>query len=242
MKTLEIKDLHVKADDDKEIIKGFTYTFEQNKIYALIGPNGNGKSTLLSTIMGDPNYEITSGNIIFNNEDITEAEVDEKARKGIFLGMQYPSEIPGVKTLSLLQASATAVAGKEVSLLDVALSAQSKAKALRINEELIHRDLNVGFSGGEKKKIEILQMEMLKPKFIMLDEIDSGLDVDAIKAIAAQINQSKYKDNTMVIISHYKELYETIQPDVVLIIKDGKLFKEGDYSLLMSVLDKGFDL
>lgn len=242
MKTLEIKDLHVKADDDKEIIKGFTYTFEQNKIYALIGPNGNGKSTLLSTIMGDPNYEVTSGNIIFNNEDITEAEVDEKARKGIFLGMQYPSEIPGVKTLSLLQASATAVAGKEVSLLDVALSAQSKAKALRINEELIHRDLNVGFSGGEKKKIEILQMEMLKPKFIMLDEIDSGLDVDAIKAIAAQINQSKYKDNTMVIISHYKELYETIQPDVVLIIKDGKLFKEGDYSLLMSVLDKGFDL
>uniref|UniRef100_A0A2C9L8E6 ABC transporter domain-containing protein n=1 Tax=Biomphalaria glabrata TaxID=6526 RepID=A0A2C9L8E6_BIOGL len=126
-------------------------------------------------------------------------------------------------------------------MLDIALKAKSKAKALRINDELIHRDLNVGFSGGEKKKIEILQMEMLKPKFIMLDEIDSGLDVDAIKAIASQINESKRKDNTMVIISHYKELYEQIQPDKVLIIKDGKLFAEGDYSLLMQTLEKGFD-
>ena len=200
MRTLEIRNLHVKADDEKEIIKGFTYTFEPNKVYALIGPNGNGKSTLLSTIMGDPNYEVISGEIIFNNKDITNAEVNERAKQGIFLGMQYPAEIPGVKTLNLLHSSVMAVNNSKTSLLDIAVKAKVKAKALRINDELIHRDLNVGFSGGEKKKIEILQMEMLKPKFVMLDEIDSGLDVDAIKAIANQINESKNKDNTMVII------------------------------------------
>lgn len=240
MNKLEIKDLYVEAEGNK-IINGITYTFETGKTYALIGPNGNGKSTLLSAIMGDPNYLITAGQILLDGVDITNAEVDERARMGLYIGMQYPPEIAGIKNIDLITASLTAKTGKTASAFTTYVDAKNQASKLRIDEEMINRDVNVGFSGGEKKKNEILQMALLKPKFALLDEIDSGLDVDSIDAISNEIKNLKSEDNAFIIISHYKKLYSIIKPDVTIVIRNGKISEVGNSELLEKILDKGFD-
>lgn len=240
MNKLEIKDLHVEAEG-KKIINGITFTFETSKTYALIGPNGNGKSTLLSAIMGDPNYTITSGSIVLDGMDITHAEVDERARMGLYIGMQYPPEIAGIKNIDLITASLTAKNSKPASSFSTFVDAENQAKKLRMDSEMINRDVNVGFSGGEKKKNEILHMAMLKPKFALLDEIDSGLDVDSIEAISNEIKNMKDESNAFIIISHYKKLYSIINPDVTIVIRDGRISEVGSKELLNKTLDLGFD-
>lgn len=240
MSKLVIKNLHVQAED-KKILKGINIEFETGKVYAIIGPNGNGKSTLLSSIMGDPNFEVTQGEVLFDGEDVLAMEVDQRARKGIFLAMQYPSEIAGVSNVNLMKTSLEKVTGKEHSLLSTFAQMQQEIKSLRINEEMIEREVNVGFSGGEKKKNELLHMSLLKPKFALLDEIDSGLDVDSIQAIGDLIKKQKSPDRSFIIVSHYKKMFENIKPDEVIVIQDGKVAKRGDFNLLMEILEKGFD-
>lgn len=237
---LKIKNLHVSAEN-KEILKGINFEFEEGKTYALIGPNGNGKSTLLSTLMGDPNYQITQGEIIVDGEDISEQEADERAKKGLFLGMQYPAEISGVTNLNLMNLALAEVKGQVISPLDSYMAIKENAQKLRLEEEMIEREVNVNFSGGEKKKNEILHMSVLKPSFAMLDEIDSGLDVDSIEAIAKQIVSMKTPKRTFVVISHYKKLYDLINPDYTIVIRDGKISEVGDKSLLDKILLEGFD-
>ena len=240
MSKLEIKNLHAMVEN-KEILKGINVTFETGKVYAIIGPNGNGKSTLLSSIMGDPNYKITKGEIILDGKDIRTLEVDERAKLGIFLGMQYPPEIEGVSNIDVIKSGIEKRENKIVSPLAVYGDALDISAKLRIDEEMLERDVNVGFSGGEKKKNELLHMFMLKPKFAFLDEVDSGLDVDSIAAISKMIRDSKNSDKAVILVSHYKTIYEIIKPDVAIIIKNGQIFKIGDYNLLINTLEKGFD-
>ena len=240
MRELKIENLNVSAEENK-ILNGIDYTFKTGKVYAIIGPNGNGKSTLLSSIMGDPNYEINEGKIILDGEDITESEVDERANKGIYMLMQYPSEIEGVSNINLIKTALEKRTDKPVSQLSVYADAEKITKQLKMEKELIHRDVNVGFSGGEKKKNELLHLFTLKPSFAFLDEVDSGLDVDSIVAVSQMIKKSKTEDNCFVIVSHYKKLYEEIKPDIGLIIRNGKIDKEVDYDGLMDVLNNGFD-
>ncbi len=237
---MEIKNLHVSVNG-KEILKGINAIFEANKTYAIIGPNGNGKSTLLSTIMGDPNFTITSGEILFNGLVINEHSVDERALLGIFLGMQNPPEIEGVGNLDLIKSSLEKQDNKQVSMLDVYSGALLNSKSLRINEENLERNINVGFSGGEKKKNEMLHMTMLKPLFSFLDEIDSGLDVDSISAIGKTINEFKSDQRSVVLVSHYKSLFEIVKPEIVYIVENGLVSKTGDIDLLMKTLNEGFD-
>lgn len=238
--SIVIKDLHVQAENN-EILKGINFTFEKGKTYALIGPNGNGKSTLLSTIMGDPNYEITKGEILVDNKNINELEADERAKLGIFLGMQYPSEISGVTNATLMNIAQSEISGKVVSPIESYSKIQENLEKLRLSKDLVDREVNVNFSGGEKKKNEILHLSVLKPSFAMLDEIDSGLDVDSIEAIATQIRALKTPERTFVVISHYKKMFDLIKPDVAIVIRDGQISEVGDKALLDKILSSGFD-
>lgn len=238
--SIVIKNLFVKAEN-KEILKGINFTFEKGKTYALIGPNGNGKSTLLSTIMGDPNYEITEGEIIVNGTNINELEADERAKLGIFLGMQYPAEIAGVTNATLMNIAQSEITGKVVSPIESYSKIQENLEKLRLSKDLVDREVNVNFSGGEKKKNEILHLSVLKPSFAMLDEIDSGLDVDSIEAIATQIRELKTPERTFVVISHYKKMFDLIKPDIAIVIRDGQISEVGDKSLLDKILSSGFD-
>lgn len=238
--SIVIKDLHVQAENN-EILKGINFTFEKGKTYALIGPNGNGKSTLLSTLMGDPNYEITKGEILVDNKNINELEADERAKLGIFLGMQYPSEISGVTNATLMNIAQSEISGKVVSPIESYTKIQENLEKLRLSKDLVDREVNVNFSGGEKKKNEILHLSVLKPSFAMLDEIDSGLDVDSIEAIAAQIRALKTPKRTFVVISHYKKMFDLIKPDVAIVIRDGQISEVGDKALLDKILSSGFD-
>lgn len=237
---LEIKNLNVSVEN-KRILRDLSISFEKGKTYAIIGPNGNGKSTLLSTIMGDPNFSVDSGSVTFENKNLLEMEVFERARAGIYLGMQYPVEIPGVKNSTLVNSALTAKAGRNVSMVETIIDMERKTKDLRLPEEIVSREVNVGFSGGEKKKNEILQMTLLKPKLILLDEIDSGLDVDSIKAIAKEIRNQKSDNNIFVVISHYQEMFDIIEPDELIVIKDGSVYKKGPFSELKNILAEGFD-
>lgn len=238
--SIVIKDLHVQAENN-EILKGINFTFEKGKTYALIGPNGNGKSTLLSTLMGDPNYEITKGEILVDDKNINELEADERAKLGIFLGMQYPSEISGVTNATLMNIAQSEISGKVVSPIESYTKIQENLEKLRLSKDLVDREVNVNFSGGEKKKNEILHLSVLKPSFAMLDEIDSGLDVDSIEAIAAQIRALKTPERTFVVISHYKKMFDLIKPDVAIVIRDGQISEVGDKALLDKILSSGFD-
>lgn len=239
MKSLAIKNLHVNADT-KEILKGIDFVFETGKTYAIIGPNGQGKSTLLSAIMGDPNYEVTSGEILLDEENLINCEVDERSTKGIYLLMQYPSEIEGISNINLLTNALEKHTNQKMSQLSVYADAQQIASALNFNNELIDRDVNVGFSGGEKKKNELMHLFMLKPTFAFLDEVDSGLDVDSIESVANLINKHKNENQSFIVVSHYKKLYELIKPDEALVIKGGKISRVLNYDQLINVLDKGF--
>ena len=218
MSVLKINDLHVSVDD-KEILKGITLEFKTGETHALMGPNGNGKSTLLSTIMGHPSYKVTQGSITLDGEDLLAMSVDERSRKGIFLGMQYPEAIPGVTNSDFLKAAINARRDEPVRLFDFMNNLDQAISELKMNEDLAHRYLNEGFSGGEKKRNEILQMELLKPSFALLDEIDSGLDVDA----------------------HYEKLYQLVKPSHVHVLVDGEIKAEGGYELVEKINNEGYE-
>ena len=240
MAKIVIKNLHVSVKD-KEILKGLNFVFDEHESVALLGPNGNGKSTLIQTIMGNPNYQITEGSIYLDDKDITTLEADERSKLGIFLGMQYPSEVPGVNNADFLKAAINAHQEKPVSLFKFYQMLDQAYKRTSIPFEMSTRNLNEGFSGGEKKKNEILQMLLLNPKFTMLGEIDSGLDVDAIQVVANVIKEEQEKGKGFLIISHYARLYNLINIDRVAILMNGKIVLEGNKELIKKIDESGYE-
>lgn len=241
MSVLEIKDLHVSIED-KEILKGVNLTLKTGEIAAIMGPNGTGKSTLSAAIMGNPNYEVTQGEILLDGENILDLEVDERARLGLFLAMQYPSEIPGITNAEFIRAAMNA--GKEddekISVMDFITKLDEKMAFLGMKEEMAERYLNEGFSGGEKKRNEILQLLMLEPKFALLDEIDSGLDIDALKVVSKGVNAMRGKDFGAMIITHYQRLLNYITPDIVHIMMDGRVVLTGGAELAARLEKEGY--
>ncbi|MGT2934210.1 Fe-S cluster assembly ATPase SufC [Streptococcus catagoni] len=241
MSVLEIKDLHVSIED-KEILKGVNLTLKTGEIAAIMGPNGTGKSTLSAAIMGNPNYEVTKGQILFDGQDILDLEVDERARLGLFLAMQYPSEIPGITNAEFIRASMNA--GKEdedkISVRDFITKLDQKMELLGMKEEMAERYLNEGFSGGEKKRNEILQLLMLEPKFALLDEIDSGLDIDALKVVSKGVNEMRGQEFGAMIITHYQRLLNYIKPDVVHVMMEGRIVLTGGSELAARLEKEGY--
>lgn len=243
MSVLSIKDLHV-AIGDKEILKGINLTINTRETHALMGPNGNGKSTLLGTIMGHPKYKVTQGTITLDGEDVLSMSVDERSRKGLFLGMQYPQEIPGVTNSDFLRSAMNARREKPLSLYQFIKAMDHATEDLEMDSNLAHRYLNEGFSGGEKKRNEILQMKLLEPKFALLDEIDSGLDVDALRIVADNINEmreTKKEDFGLVMVSHYERLYELVKPTHVHVLVDGNIVVEGGFELIEKINNEGYE-
>jgi len=238
MTLLEVKDLHVSIEG-KEILKGVNLTVELGKGHALMGPNGSGKSTLANVLMGHPAYEITKGSIKYNGEDITSLPPNERAKKGIFLSFQYPQEVSGVTISNFLRAALNS-RGEKVSVPDFNKLLKEKMKLLKIDEEFLKRYLNEGFSGGEKKRAEILQMAVLDPTLAILDETDSGLDIDSLRAVANGINTLMSKDKSVLIITHYKRILEYVKPDKLSIIIKGKIALEGTGELVDSLEEKGY--
>ena len=241
MATLKIENLHVSIDD-KEILKGINLTVNSNEIHALMGPNGNGKSTLLAAIMGHPKYNVTSGSITLDGKDVFSMSVDERSRAGLFLAMQYPQEIPGVTNSDFLRAAMNARSEKPVSLFKFIKEMEKNIADLQMKPDLAHRFLNEGFSGGEKKRNEILQMRMLKPSIAMLDEIDSGLDVDDIKVVANAIGKLQSETELgMIVVSHYERFYDSIKPTHAHVLIDGKIVLDGGYELVSKIDSEGYD-
>jgi len=241
--TLEIKDLHVSIEDN-EILKGVTLTIKSGEFHAVMGPNGTGKSTLAAAVMGHPKYEVTKGSITLNGEDVLEMEVDERARAGLFLAMQYPSEISGVTTSDFLRSSINArrEEGNEISLMKFIKEMDGALDELDIDQNMAQRYLNEGFSGGEKKRNEILQLMMLKPGIAILDEIDSGLDIDALKVVSDAVN--KVREETKLgclIITHYQRLLNYIKPDFVHVIMQGRIVKSGGPELAERLEKEGYE-
>ena len=241
MSVLEIKDLHV-AIDDKEILKGVNLEMKTGEIHAIMGPNGTGKSTLSAAIMGTPNYEVTKGEILFDGKNILDLEVDERARLGLFLAMQYPSEIPGISNAEFMRAAINARRGEDekISVMQFLKKLDKKMQLLNMPEEMAERYLNEGFSGGEKKRNEILQLLMIEPTFAILDEIDSGLDIDALKVVAKGINEMRGEEFGALIITHYQRLLNYIVPDVVHIMMDGRVVLTGDAELAKRLEAEGY--
>ncbi len=241
MKTLNIKDLHVEVEG-KEILKGVDLCVNENEIHALMGPNGNGKSTLLAAIMGNPKYTVTQGSIEYDGKDLLAMPVNERSVAGLFLAMQYPQEIPGVTNSDFLRAAMNVRRETPVSLFQFIRSMEKTIQDLKMKEDLAHRFLNEGFSGGEKKRNEIVQMEMLKPSLAMLDEIDSGLDVDALKIVADALNKM-HEDNgmAMIVVSHYERFYELIKPQFTHVLVNGRIVLSGDADLAMKIDQEGYD-
>lgn len=242
MATLEIKDLHV-AIEGKEILKGVNLSINTNEIHAIMGPNGTGKSTLASAIMGHPKYEVTSGTIKLDGEDVLEMEVDERAKAGLFLAMQYPSEIAGVTNADFLRSAINARRdeGDEISLMKFIRELDATMELLEMDEQMATRYLNEGFSGGEKKRNEILQMMMIKPTFAILDEIDSGLDIDALKIVSKGINKMRGEGFGALMITHYQRLLNYIEPDHVHVMMQGKVVKSGGADLAQKLEAEGYD-
>lgn len=241
MSVLEIKNLHVKIED-KEILKGVNLTMKTGEIHAIMGPNGTGKSTLSAAIMGNPNYEVTEGEVLLDGENILELEVDERARLGLFLAMQYPSEIPGITNAEFMRAAINARREEDdkLSVMQFLKKLDAKMDLLNMPEEMAERYLNEGFSGGEKKRNEILQLLMLEPNFAILDEIDSGLDIDALKVVAKGVNEMRGENFGALIITHYQRLLNYITPDIVHIMMDGRVVKTGDASLAQRLEAEGY--
>ncbi|EMT39572.1 Fe-S cluster assembly ATP-binding protein [Thermoanaerobacter thermohydrosulfuricus] len=237
---LEIKDLHIEVEG-KYILKGLNLTIKKGEIHAIMGPNGGGKSTLCNSIMGNPKYKVTSGQILFEGEDITNLKVNERAKKGIFLSFQYPEEIPGITVDNFIRTSVNIVTGQNVSMLQFAKDMKNTLELLDMKSEYRSRYLNVGFSGGEKKKTEILQMAFLKPKLVMLDEIDSGLDIDALKVVAEAVKKLKTEEMSILIVTHYNRILDYLEPDVISVLMDGKIVKSGDRDLAKILEEKGYD-
>jgi len=229
--------------EGKEILKGVDLSIQGGEVHAVMGPNGTGKSTLASAIMGHPKYEVTDGSVTLNGEDVLEMEVDERARAGLFLAMQYPSEIPGVTNADFLRSAINARRGEgnEISLIKFIRQMEAKMKELEIDPQFMHRYLNEGFSGGEKKRNEILQMMMLEPSIVILDEIDSGLDIDALKIVAAGVNSMRSEERGFLIITHYQRLLNYIKPDYVHVMMQGRIVKSGGPELAERLEAEGYD-
>ncbi|HUO90215.1 MAG TPA: Fe-S cluster assembly ATPase SufC [Rhizomicrobium sp.] len=241
---LEIKNLHV-AVDGKEILKGLTLAIEPGQVHAIMGPNGSGKSTLSYVLAGREGYEITAGSILYNGEDLHGLAPEERAAKGVFLAMQYPVEIPGVTTLTFLKtalnAQRRARGEKELDAISVLKLVRKKASALKVSEEMLKRALNVGFSGGEKKRLEILQMALFEPKLAILDETDSGLDIDALKVVAEGVNALRSPERAMLVITHYQRLLQYIVPDRIHVLAAGRIVAEGGKELAHELEARGYE-
>lgn len=238
---MKINDLCVKVEE-KEILNKFNLEINPGEVHVIMGPNGTGKSTLSRVIMSDPKYTKESGIIEFFKEDITEMSTDEIAKKGIFIGMQLPPEIDGVSNSDFLRTALSSI-DKKISLMDFIKKTEKYTNDLNMQEDMIHRNLNKGFSGGEKKKNEILQMKMLEPKFIILDEIDSGLDVDSLKIVSENVKEylKEHNEASLLMITHYQRLLEYIKPDFVHVMIDGRIVKSGNYDLALDVEKNGYD-
>jgi len=241
MTVLEIKNLHVQIED-KEILKGLNLVVKTGEIHAIMGPNGTGKSTLSAAIMGNPNYEVTKGEILLDGENILDWEVDERARAGLFLAMQYPSEIAGITNAEFMRAAMNAKRAEDdkISVVQFLKKLDEKMHLLNMPEEMAERYLNEGFSGGEKKRNEILQLLMLEPTFAILDEIDSGLDIDALKVVSKGVNAMRSSEFGALIITHYQRLLNYIKPDVVHIMMDGKIVMTGGEELAQRLEAEGY--
>jgi Fe-S cluster assembly ATP-binding protein len=242
MSSLEIKNLHVSIGD-KEIVKGLTLAVQSGEVHAIMGPNGTGKSTLAKAIAGHPDYTITSGDVLLDGVSILEKEADERARAGIFLAFQYPSEIPGVSIANFLRAALQArmAEGEEIDASGYYKQLYREMDLLKIDRKFTARSVNEGFSGGEKKRCEILQMAMLRPKFALMDETDSGLDIDALRIVADGVNHLRGPDLGVLMITHYQRLLGYIVPDFVHVMYDGRIVKSGDKSLALELEAKGYD-
>ena len=240
--TLEIKDLHVSIED-KEILKGVNLTINTGEVHAIMGPNGTGKSTLSSAIMGHPSYEVTQGEVLLDGVNILELEVDERAKAGLFLAMQYPSEITGVTNADFMRSAINAKReeGQEINLMQFIKKLDKEMDFLDIDKDMAQRYLNEGFSGGEKKRNEILQLMMLEPKFAILDEIDSGLDIDALKVVSKGINEMRGEDFGALMITHYQRLLNYITPDKVHVMYGGKVVKSGGPELAKRLEEEGYE-
>lgn len=241
MSVLEVKDLHVTVEG-KKILKGVNLKMSTGEIHAIMGPNGTGKSTLSSTIMGDPAYKITKGDILLNGKSIIDLPVDERARMGLFLAMQYPQEIPGVTNAEFVKSAINARRPKDdpIPLMDFIKRLDETLETLDMSEEMADRYLNEGFSGGEKKRNEIMQMMMIRPEFAILDEIDSGLDIDALKVVSRGVNQMRGDNFGSLIITHYQRLLNYIIPDYVHVMMDGRLVKTGGPDLAIRLEKEGY--
>lgn len=239
---LKIEDFRVSVEN-KEILKGLNLEIKGGEVHAIMGPNGTGKSTLSSAIMGHPKYEVTGGSVTLDGEDVLEMAVDERARKGIFLAMQYPSEISGVTNADFLRSAINARRGEgnEISLMKFIREMEKKMKTLEMDEAFSHRYLNEGFSGGEKKRNEILQMMMVQPRIAILDEIDSGLDIDALKVVAKGVNEMLSPELGVLVITHYQRLLNYIKPDFVHVMMQGRIVKSGGQELAERLEAEGYD-
>ena len=241
---LEIKDLHVSVDTEQgpiEILKGVNLTIRQGETHAIMGPNGSGKSTLAYAIAGHPRYEVTRGSILLDGVEVTELEVDERARAGLFLAMQYPVEIPGVTNANFLRTAKTAVAGEAPAIRTWMKDVKAAMEDLRMDSSFAGRNVNEGFSGGEKKRNEILQMLVLEPQLAVLDETDSGLDIDALKVVARGVNTLRSPERAIVLVTHYQRLLDHIVPDRVHVLARGRILRSGDRELALELEKRGYD-
>jgi Fe-S cluster assembly ATP-binding protein len=236
---IEINKLHVNVED-KPIITGIDLTLEKGKVHVLMGPNGSGKSTLGNTLMGHPQYTVTSGSIVLNGNDITSLPVHERAQAGLFLSFQYPREIPGVNVSGFLRQAYNATHTPTLSIFEFQTVLQEKMALLHMDQSFIERSLNEGFSGGEKKKMEILQLLVLNPQVAILDETDSGLDIDALKLVSQGINAFMGPDKTVLLITHYKRILDYITPDHIMVMMEGKIVHEGGPELIDVLEEKGY--
>lgn len=245
MHSLEIKDLHVSLTElpEKAIVKGLSLTINTGEVHAIMGPNGTGKSTLAKAIAGHPDYTVTSGDVLLDGRSILEMETDERARAGLFLAFQYPSEIPGVTVANFLRAALQArmAEGEELDATAYYKNLYSKMDLLKIDRKFTARSVNDGFSGGEKKRCEILQMAILQPTFSLMDETDSGLDIDALRIVAEGVNTLRGEKLGVMLITHYQRLLDYIVPDHVHVMYDGRIVKSGDKSLALELEAKGYD-
>ncbi|HEX2069647.1 MAG TPA: Fe-S cluster assembly ATPase SufC [Actinomycetota bacterium] len=238
--TLEIKDLHVQVEG-KPILKGIDLTVRQGEVHALMGPNGSGKSTLANVLMGRPGYEITSGQVLFKGQDITALKPDQRAQMGLFLAFQYPTEIPGVSVVNFLRSAYNSVKGEQTSALAFRKRLKEKMNLLGVEDQMVNRYVNQGFSGGEKKKNEILQLAVLEPEIAVLDETDSGLDIDSLKAVAGGVQQLIGPSLGVLLITHYQRILNYITPDKIHVLMDGRIVLSGGPELAHELEQKGYE-